>query len=81
MLSEGLGIELSEVEAENATLKGDYSWQVVEIMIGGVPTGLEVRFMFSFMSLGRMLLHGSISINLFDPLRHPVDHRKVEVGI
>jgi len=81
MLSEGLEIELSDFEAENATLKGDYLWQVVEIKIGGVPNVLEVHFMCSFMSLGRIQLPGSVSTNLFDPLRYPVDLRKVEVGI
>ena len=81
MLSEGLEIELSDFEAENATLKGDYLWQVVEIVIGGVPTVLEVRFMCLFMSLGRILLLGSVSTNLFGPMRHQVDLRKVEVGI
>jgi len=80
-LSEGLGIYLSDFEAENATLKGDYLWQVVEIVIGGVPTVLEVRFMCLFTSLGRILLQGSIPTNLFDPMRHQVDHRKVEVGL
>jgi hypothetical protein len=30
-LSEGLEIELSDFEAQDATLKGDYMWQVVEI--------------------------------------------------
>ena len=69
-LSEGLEIELSDFEAENATLKGDYLWQVVEIVIGGIPTVLEVRFMCGFMSLGRLLLQGSVSTNLFDPMRH-----------
>ena len=49
-------IELSDFEAENATLKGDYLRQVVEIVIGGVPTVLEVCFMCLFMSLGRILL-------------------------
>jgi len=49
-LSKGLDIELSEFEAENATLKGDYMWQVVEIVIGGVPIILEVGFMCMFMS-------------------------------
>ena len=81
MLSEGLEIELSAFEPENATLKGDYLWQVVEIVIGGVPTVLEVRFMCLFMSRGRILLQGSVSTNLFDPMRHQVDLRKVEVGI
>jgi hypothetical protein len=50
-----LEIELSDFEAEYATLKGDYLRQVVEIVIGGVPTVLEVRFMCLFMSLGRIL--------------------------
>jgi hypothetical protein len=45
MLSEGLQIELSDFEAEDAMLKGDYLWQVVEIVIGGVTDVLEVRFM------------------------------------
>jgi hypothetical protein len=80
-LSEGLEIELSDFEAENATLKGDYLQQVVERVIRGVPTVLEIRFMCLFMSLGRILLQGSISTNLFDPVRHQVDLWKVEVGI
>jgi len=54
-LSEGLEIELSDYDAENATLKGDYLQQVVEIVIGGVPTVLEVRFMCLLMSLGKIL--------------------------
>jgi hypothetical protein len=37
-----LEIELSYFEVENATLKGDYLWQVVEIVVAGVPTILEV---------------------------------------
>jgi len=52
MLSEGLEIELSDFELENAILKGDYLRQVVEIVIGGVPTVLVVHFMCLFMSLG-----------------------------
>jgi hypothetical protein len=76
-----LEIELSDFEAENATLKGDYLWQVVEIVIGGVPTVLEVRCMYLFMSLGRILLQGSVSTNLCGPMRHQVDLWKVEVGI
>jgi hypothetical protein len=43
-LSEGLEIELSNFDGENATLKGDYLWQVVEIVIEGVPTVLQVCF-------------------------------------
>jgi hypothetical protein len=76
-----LEIELSDFEAEDATMKYDHLWQVVEIMIGGIATVLEVRFMCLFMSLGRILLQGSVSTNLFDPVRHQVDLRKVEVGI
>jgi hypothetical protein len=80
-LSEDLEIELSDFEAENATLNGDYLRQVVEIVIEGVPTVLKIRFMCLFVSLGRILLQASISTNLFDPVRHQVDLRKVEVGI
>jgi hypothetical protein len=80
-LIEGLEFELSHFEAEDATLKGDYLRRVVEIVIGGIPTVLEVRFMCLLMSLGRRLLQGSVSTNLFDPIRHQVDLRKVEVGI
>jgi len=80
-LSEGLGIELSDFKAEDEMLKGDYLWQVVEIVIGGVPTFLEVRLMCLFMSLGGILLQGSVSMNLFDLMRHQVDLRKIAVGI
>jgi hypothetical protein len=71
-LSEGLDIELSDFKAEDATLKGDYLWQVVEIVIGGVPTVLEVRFMCLFMTLSTILLQGALSTNLFGPMRHQV---------
>jgi hypothetical protein len=80
-LSEGLENELSDFKAEDVTLKGDYLWQVVEIVLGGVPTILEVRFMCVLMSLGRVLLQGSLSMNLFGPMRHQVDLLEVEVGI
>jgi len=73
ILSEGLEIEFSHFEAEDATLKGDYLWQVVDIVIVGVPTVLEVRFMCLFMTLGTILLQGSVSTNLFGPMRHQVD--------
>jgi hypothetical protein len=33
MLSKSLEIELSDSEAEIATLKGDYLWKVVDIVI------------------------------------------------
>jgi hypothetical protein len=81
MHSEALEIEPSDFEVEDAMLKGDYLWQVVKIVIGGVQTVLEVRFMCLFMSLGGILLQGSVSTNLFDPMRHHVDLQKVEVGI
>jgi len=58
-LSERLEIELCDFHAADATLKGDYWWQVVEIVIGGVPTVLEVRCMCMFMILGRVLMHRS----------------------
>jgi len=81
MLCEGLEIELSEFHAEDTTLTGDYLWQVVEIVIGGVPTVLEVLLRCFFMSLGRILLQGSVSTNQFDPIRHQVDLRKDQLGI
>jgi hypothetical protein len=74
-------IELSDFEAENGTLKGDYLGQVVVSVIGGVPTVHEVRFMCLFMSLGRILLQDSLLLNQFDPMRHQVDLRNVDVGI
>jgi hypothetical protein len=54
-LSEGFEIELSDFEAGDATLKGDYLWQAVEIVIGGVPTIIEVCLMYLLMSLGKIL--------------------------
>ena len=80
MLSDALEIELSDWNAEDATLKGEYFWQVVEIVIGGVPTVLEVCFMCLFMSLVRIGLQVTILTNLLDPMRHHADLRKVEVG-
>jgi hypothetical protein len=80
-LSEGLEIEHSDFESENATLKADYLWKVVEIVIGGFPAILEVRFRCLFLSPSRILLQGSELTNLFDPSRHQVDLAKVVVGI
>jgi len=74
-------IGLSDCEGENAMLKADYLWQVVQIVIGDVPTVLEVRFMCFCKSLSRILFQGSVSTTLFDPMRHQVDVRKIEVGI
>jgi len=81
MLSEGLEVEICYFEADNVTLKGDYLWQVVQTVIGGIPTIIEVRFMCLCMSLGRILLKGSLSRNLFNPMWHEVDFRKIRVGI
>ena len=64
MLSEGLRIELSDFEVENATLRGVYLRHVVEIVIRSVPTVLEIHDICFFMSLGRILLQGSVSTNL-----------------
>jgi hypothetical protein len=81
MLREGLEIELSDFKADNVRLKGDYLWQVVEIVIGGIPTILEVGYMSLAMSPGRILLQCSISTKLLGPMRQQVDFRKVAVGI
>jgi hypothetical protein len=80
-LSQGLEIMLSYFESEDATLQSDYLWQVVEIGIVGIATVLEVRLMCFLISLGRILLEGSILTNLFDPMRYKVDLQKFEVGI
>jgi len=64
-LSQGFEIELSDYEAADATLKRDYLGHIVEIVISGIPTVLEVHSMFFFMSQCRLLLQGSISTNLF----------------
>jgi hypothetical protein len=81
MLSQGLEIELTNFEAENAMLNDDYFPQVVEIVIGGVPTFLEICVMCLLMPIGRILLQGSLSMTLFNPVRHQVDLRNVEVRI
>jgi len=80
-LSEGLEIELTHFEEENVKLKVDYLRQVVEIVIRGVPTIVEICFMCLFMPSGRILLQGSVSTNLFNQVRHSVDRRKLEFGI
>jgi hypothetical protein len=76
-----LEIQLSDVEAENAMLNGDYFWPVVDIVIGGVPTALEVRYMYLFMTLGRIQLKVSVSTNLFDLTRRQADLWQVDVAI
>jgi len=62
-------------------LKGDYFWQVVEILIVGIATVPEVRFICLFLSFGRIVFQGPVSTNLFGPMRHQVDIWKVEVGV
>jgi len=79
-VSEDLQIQLFHFEPENVTLNDDYLWQVVEIVIGGVQTGIEVHYMCLFMSLDRKLLQGSVSSNLFDSMGHQVDLLEIEVG-
>jgi hypothetical protein len=81
MLSEDIEVERSDFEAENAMLIGDFLSDIVEIVIGGIPTVLEVRFMWLFVFLSRLLMQGSISMNLVDSMRLHVDLRKVEVSL
>jgi len=81
MVSEGLEIELSDFEAETAKLKDDHSQLVVEMVIRGIPTVLEIPLMSLAMAVSRILLEGSISTNPFNPVRHPVDLRKDNGGI
>jgi hypothetical protein len=45
MFSEGVDIDLSNFDAENVKLNGDYLWRIVWIVIGGVPTLQEVGCM------------------------------------
>lgn len=80
-LSQGLEIEHSDFEAEDAMLNGHHPSQVFEIVIGGDPTILAVHFMGMFMSLSRILWQGSVLTNLFNPIRHQVDLWNVEVVI
>jgi hypothetical protein len=56
---------LPDFEAEDEMMEGEYLWQIVEIVFGGVPTLLEVRFICLFMSHGRKLLQVSVSTNMF----------------
>ena len=79
MLREGLKFELCDLDAEDAKLTSDYLWHEVEIVIGHVPTVLKILFRFLQMSLGRILLQGSVSMNLFSPMRHQLDLWTFEV--
>jgi hypothetical protein len=60
---------------------GDYSQQVDESVIGGIPTILEVYYRCLFRKLGRTLLEGSVRRILVNPMRHRVDNPKVNIDI
>jgi len=66
----GLEIEPLDFKAENSMMTGDFLCQVVEIVIRGIPTVLDINVKCLFMSLGRILLKGSISTTLLNPIRH-----------
>jgi hypothetical protein len=80
-LSEDLDIALSGFEADYVTLNSDFFRQVVEIVIESIQTVLEICVIWFFLTLGRILIQGSISTKLFAPLKHQVDLRKVEIHI
>jgi hypothetical protein len=81
MLSKDMEIELADFKEENAMLKGECLQQAVEIGFEGIPIVLEVRLLRLFIFLGGIQLKGFISTNLYDPLRHQLGLRKVDVGI
>jgi hypothetical protein len=81
VLHEGLEIVLSHFKAWNTTLRGDFLWQVVEIVIRGIPTVLDYHFVGMFMSLCRSHFEGSVSTNLSNQIRREVDLWKFEVCI
>jgi hypothetical protein len=64
-----VAIVLSDFQAQDPMLIGDHWWQVVEIVIGSKPTVIEIHCMCMCMSLGRILLQGSVLTNLFDGMR------------
>ena len=74
-------IELSDFKADNATLKREYLWLIVEIVIGGVSTILQVCSRCVIVTFSKILLQGSVSMNLFNPMKHQENLRKVEDGI
>jgi len=74
-------IELSYLDAANTTLKGDYLQPVLDIVLGGFPTVREVRLLCLFIFLGLVLLQGSESTKLFNPIRQQADLQMVKVGI
>jgi len=80
-LSKGLEIELSDHEVENTMLHGDHLRQELVSVIEGIPTIFEVHFMHMFRSRLSITMKDSLLTNLFDPVRHQVNCRKVEVGM
>ena len=76
-----MGIEFSDFNAEDVTLSGHDFCQLVENIIGGIPTVVEVRVMLLFTYLTGILFQSSVLTNLFDSFRHYVKFRTVEVGI
>jgi len=73
--------ELSCCTGDYVMLKCDNLRKVALIVIGGVPTVCEVRFMCWFVACTRILWDGSISTNLRQKVRQLVDLPKVDVGI
>jgi hypothetical protein len=80
-LSDGLEIELSDLEEDNMMLNGEYLLQVVHSVIGDVPTVVRVHIICLVMSLRRKLMQGSILSNLFNSVRHQVYLRNFAIGI
>jgi hypothetical protein len=80
MLGESSEVMLSSSKPEDATLKGDFLFEVQVIVIGGSQTILEVRFLGMFLALSKRLLQGCISMNMFESMRQLVDLHKVEVS-
>jgi hypothetical protein len=81
MLIEEFIIQLSDYEEVQGMLKGDCMWQAVEIVMVGITTVFEICFMCLIMSLSRILFQDTILMNLFDPMRHQEDCRKVKSSI
>jgi hypothetical protein len=59
-------MKYSDFEAENITLQGNYLPHADATVTGGIATVLEIRFICLSMPLGRILLQGIVSMNLFN---------------
>jgi hypothetical protein len=70
ILSEGLEIESSDFDTENAPHKGDFLWQVVAILIVGVSTVLGRFIICISIILRSIVLQGSVQKTLFNLVRH-----------